>query len=185
MRLSLRNLLIGSIGLGLTWSEWSNPGVAQEKVTAKQDVARFAGPTDSGYLLPNGWHITPVGKHIPTNDLVLNIIPLADNTHALATCDGFNEHYLGLFDIEKGELIAKEPAYQSWFGLTVDEAKGRVWWAGGGAGFNHRFDLKKDSLIRTSTLEPDLKSLKPTEVAALRDRLKDDNAFRSGLCYDS
>ena len=37
------------------------------------DKPRFPGPTENGFLLPNGWHITPVGQQVETADLPLNI----------------------------------------------------------------------------------------------------------------
>ena len=38
----------------------------------KPDPTRTAGPTATGFLLPNGWHLTPAGKHLVTTDLPLN-----------------------------------------------------------------------------------------------------------------
>ena len=37
------------------------PAFADEK-------PRFAGPTGNGFLLPNGWHITPAGEQVETAD---------------------------------------------------------------------------------------------------------------------
>jgi hypothetical protein len=50
----------------------------------------YAGPTENGFLLPNGWTLSPAGKQVPLGDLPLNIIPLADGRHALVATDGFN-----------------------------------------------------------------------------------------------
>jgi hypothetical protein len=36
-------------------------------------VAQAPHPVPGGYSLPNGWQITPVGKAIPTEDLILNL----------------------------------------------------------------------------------------------------------------
>ena len=47
-----------------------------------QPPAERPGPTKDGFLLPNGWHLTPAGKHITTTDLPLNIVPLKDG-HAI------------------------------------------------------------------------------------------------------
>ncbi len=143
-----------------------------------------AGPTDTGFLLPNGWHLTPAGRHIETNDLVLNMIPLSDGRRALASCDGFNEHYLGLFDLANGKLLSKQPANQSWFGLQVSSDEKKVWWSGGGAGSLHQFELTNESLTRISAPEADVAKLSREELLALRDKLKSDNAFRSGVCLD-
>lgn len=142
------------------------------------------GPTKNGFLLPNGWHLTPAGRHVKMNDLVLNIHCLNDGKHAIATCDGFNEHYLGVVDLELGSIVAKETAYQSWFGLAVSERKNQIWWSGGGAGFLHQFKFQDLQLSRLSPSEPDVKTMKEKDLFALRDKLQKENAFRSGLVYD-
>ena len=49
---------------------------------AGDNKPRFAGPTDKGFLLPNGWHLTPAGKHVLLTDLPLNIVALRDGRHA-------------------------------------------------------------------------------------------------------
>ena len=58
-----------------------------------------AGPTERGFLLPNGWTLTPAGKHVVLTDLPLNIVPLADNRRALVATSGYNKH----------ELVADRP----------------------------------------------------------------------------
>ncbi len=55
---------------------------------------------------------------------------------------------------------------------------------GGGAGFLHQFDLKDRSWHRTSATETDATKLSREEVAALRDKLRNENAFRSGILLD-
>lgn len=45
----------------------------------------FPGSTKDGFLLPNGWHLTPVGKHVEISDLPLNIHPLKGGQYALVT----------------------------------------------------------------------------------------------------
>ncbi|MCY2976186.1 MAG: beta-propeller fold lactonase family protein [Planctomycetota bacterium] len=166
-----------SIACGQEMSTIS-PNSVQKPSTA------FAGPTQTGFLLPNGWHLTPAGRHIVTNDLVLNLIPLSDGRRALASCDGFNEHYLGLFDLADGKLLSKQSVTQSWFGLQVSKDEKKIWWSGGGAGDLHLFDLNEQSLTRISPDEVDTKRLTREEQKALREKMKADNAFRSGICLD-
>lgn len=67
-------------------------------VAVGQDKPAAVGPTDTGFLLPNGWHLTPVGRHLVTTDLPLNILPLKDGTHALVATSGYNQHNLYLVD---------------------------------------------------------------------------------------
>src|SRR5579883_3657358 len=91
---------------------------ADDKPTHKEEPKPvFPGPTKDGFLLPNGWHLTPAGRHVAIADLPLNIHPLKDNRHALVTTNGFNRHDLSLIDLTEGRVVTAEWARQSWFGL--------------------------------------------------------------------
>jgi len=63
-----RSLCLATIFLGFASSLIAD----EPKSDAKP---QYAGPTSTGFLLPNGWHITPVGQQVQTTDLPLNIIP--------------------------------------------------------------------------------------------------------------
>src|SRR5437763_11963130 len=106
-------------------------------IVAAQEKPTVPGPTPTGFLLPNGWHLTPAGRHVEIADLPLNIHPLKDGTRALVTTNGFNQHAVSLVNLAEGKVVASERARQSWFGLAVTPAEDRVWWSGGGNGFVH------------------------------------------------
>ena len=144
----------------------------------------FPGPTKDGFLLPNGWHLTPAGKHVETSDLPLNIHPLNDGKHALVTTNGFNRHDVSLVDLKDGKVVANEWARQSWFGLAVSKAEDKVWWSGGGNGYLHTFDFKDSKFERTSKKEVNPADLKVENVLKLADELKGNKVFKSGLCLD-
>jgi YVTN family beta-propeller protein len=153
-------------------------------VLLADDKPKFAGPTDKGFLLPNGWHLTPVGKHVEITDLPLNIHPLKDGRHALVTTNGFNRHEVSLVDLQEGKVVAAEWARQSWFGLAVSKAEDKVWWSGGGNGYVHTFDLKDGKFTRTSKLEINPADLKAEDLTKLSDELAAKKSFKSGLCLD-
>ena len=46
------------------------------------DKPRGVDATEQGFVLPNGWTISPAGEQVVLTDLPLNIIPLADNHHS-------------------------------------------------------------------------------------------------------
>ena len=137
------------------------------------------GQTEKGYLLPNGWTLTPAGDQVDLPDLPLNIVPLSDGRHALAATSGYNDHDLSLIDLDARSVVAKANVHQSWFGLAVDEKAGKVWWSGGGSDLVHAYDLKAEGLIRTSEAEPTAVAAKAKAKAA---RPKH---FRSGLTLDA
>ncbi len=139
---------------------------------------QFPGPTDNGFLLPNGWTLTPAGKHVVLTDLPLNIIPLADNKHALVATSGYNKHELSLVDLTKQEVVEKQTVRQSWFGLATTPAQDRVWWSGGGSNLLHTYDLKDNKFTLTSKAEA--APAKPGDG----ERPARTKEFKSGLCLD-
>jgi YVTN family beta-propeller protein len=137
------------------------------------DKPRTAGPTENGFVLPNGWIITPAGKQVILTDLPLNIVALSNGKHALVGTSGYNQHVLSLIDLTSEQVVSSSAARNSWFGMVLTPAQDKVWWSGGGADMLHTFDLKDGQLVRTSKPEvlPDKRS-------------KKENNFRSGLALD-
>jgi YVTN family beta-propeller protein len=146
----------------------------------------WPGKTDAGFLLPNGWHITPVGRHVETTDLPLNIIPLRDGKHALVATSGYNQHELYLIDLAAGTILDKQRARQTWYGLALNRAEDHVWWSGGGGSTSlHTFELKNGKFSRTSTSDPDTSKLSKEELDKLAELMKlPAKSFRSGLLLD-
>jgi YVTN family beta-propeller protein len=157
---------------------------------AADDKPARPGPTDKGFLLPNGWTLSPAGKQVPLTDLPLNILPLADGKHAIVATSGYNTHELSLVDLESLKIVDQQTVRQSWFGLTVDPSQDRVWWSGGGAGMVHSYDLKDLKLARTSPAEPGPANPKDVGTPANPKvqppiAVNKNSSFRSGLFLDA
>src|SRR5260370_36496466 len=80
-----------------------------------EDSPQYAGPTSSGFLLPNGWRLSPAGQHVVLTDLPLNILPTADGKRVLVATSGYNRHELSLIDLTTRAILSSEPVGQSWF----------------------------------------------------------------------
>ena len=140
-----------------------------------QEAPRYAGATEKGFLLPNGWTLKPAGDHVVLKDLPLNIIPLPDSKFALAATSGYNAHELTLIDLEARKVIDHKTVGQSWFGLALCPHSDRVWWSGGGGNEIHAFRLKDRHLTRA--LGPE--STPKPKASAKTSR------FRGGLAVDT
>lgn len=140
-----------------------------------QEKPRYAGPTDKGVLLPNGWTITPAGEQVIVADLPLNILPTADSRYALVATSGYNKHQLSLVDLAKKAIVDSETVQQSWFGLVQDEKSGAIWWSGGGNNLLHAFMVGGADLTRTS----------PPENVLLQKMTKGSERFRTGVAWDA
>jgi YVTN family beta-propeller protein len=154
---------------------WDPAGAQHEK--KRELTPAFAGPAPQGYLLPNGWHVTPVGRQVALTDLPLGIMTSADGTHAIVATSGYNAHELSVIELATGKKIAAETVAQSWFGLAADFKEGRLWWSGGGDGSLHHFSLTAGRLQVQESPVPKL----PTETSGRPAAL---NGFRTGLYYD-
>jgi YVTN family beta-propeller protein len=144
-----------------------------------EDRPSRPGQTEKGFVLPNGWTITPAGRQVVLADLPLNILPLADNKHVLVATSGYNKHELALIELAGGRIVDKQTVKQSWFGLAGTPDEKRLWWSGGGAGMLHSYELNDLQLKRIGTEEP------PLPKRGEKRQTPKSNSFKSGLLLDS
>jgi YVTN family beta-propeller protein len=149
--------------------------VAASATAFAADKSQFPGQKRDGFLLPNGWMITPAGQQVILKDLPLNIVPLADGRHALAATSGFNAHELTLVDLDTAAITQTETVRQSWFGAALSPAQDKLWWSGGGGAALHAFSLADGKLARADGGDP----------TSATGRGDNKNQFRSGLAFDA
>jgi YVTN family beta-propeller protein len=140
-----------------------------------EEKPEFPGQKERGFLLPNGWTITPTGEQVILKDLPLNIIPLADSRRALVATSGYNAHELTLIDLQTHEKLQTKTVHQSWFGLALTPSEDKLWWSGGGGAALHAFHLQGGQLSRADGGDP----TPAGKNASPKDR------FRSGVALDA
>jgi len=141
----------------------------------KNDRARsFPGAGEEGFLLPNGWRLTPAGQQVPLTDLPLNIIPTPDGKHSFVATSGYNAHELTAIELASGNKVALQTVPQSWFGLAVEFETGKLYWSGGGEGSVQQFGWTEGQL-------------RPQDAPIARPESEDKTklaGFRTGVCLD-
>jgi YVTN family beta-propeller protein len=98
-----------------------------EPVTAR----RLPQPIPGGYALPNGWRITPAGKSVDTEDLVLNLTTAPDGASVIATHGGFNPHGLVVIDAKTEQVTQRIPLRSAWLGLAWSLDGSKLYVSGG------------------------------------------------------
>src|SRR5262249_24035509 len=86
-----------------------------------------------GYELPNGWRLTPLGRAIPTEDMVLNVSMAPDRKAAIALHAGFNPHGLVVLDTRSEEAVQRIALKSAWLGLAWHPNGKRLFVSGGNA----------------------------------------------------
>jgi YVTN family beta-propeller protein len=155
------------------------PGVSiSEDSPAQTKPAAARGPGDDGFLLPNGWRLTPAGRHVVLTDLPLNILTSPDSRYAFVATSGYNQHELTAVELATGNKAAMATVSQSWFGLVADAGEGRFWWSGGGEGSVHHFGWME------GRFQP-LTSPLPKPSADANSKSASRPGFRTGVCLDA
>jgi YVTN family beta-propeller protein len=86
-----------------------------------------------GFELPNGWRITPLGKAIPTADLLLNLVTAPDGKAVIATHGGYNPHGLVVIDAGSETAVQRIPLKSAWLGLAWQPGGKKLFVSGGNA----------------------------------------------------
>ncbi len=146
---------------------------------ASTTAPRPASPAKGeGFLLPNGWRLTPAGAQIVLTDLPLNILTTSDGKQAFVATSGYNAHQLTVIDLATHKSLAVETVKESWYGLAHDAKTSRLWWSGGGSGTVHGLTWQDASIAKRAPLASPL----PEDLAK---KTKGSAGFRTGLAFDT
>jgi YVTN family beta-propeller protein len=118
----------------------TTPASAQTRRTVPSPLP--PGPDyASGYLLPNGWKITPAGTHIAVGDLPLRIVVSPDGRILAATNNGYSDNGISLLDLNRQARLNTILMESAWLGLQFSPDGKRLYASGGGDNKIHRFEF--------------------------------------------
>lgn len=86
-----------------------------------------------GALLPNGWSLSPAGRHAVLPDYVLNLTPSPDGRSVVALHCGHSPHGLAVLDAGTMEVRQRVPLKSAWLGLAWSPDGGTLYVSGGNA----------------------------------------------------
>ena len=90
-------------------------------------------PFKEGFYLPNGWRITPAGRAIAAEDLILNLTGSPDGKVVVAQHGGFNPHGLLVINSASEEATQRIPLKSAWLGMAWSNDGKRLFVSGGNA----------------------------------------------------
>src|SRR5690242_19925076 len=78
--------------------------------------------------LPNGWRITPAGKHIKlAGDLPMKMASVDGGSRLLVLTAGFHDHSLTVIDPRTLAVTATLDVVKAWDGMAFDPASGTIY----------------------------------------------------------
>jgi YVTN family beta-propeller protein len=140
--------------------------------------AQLPHPTQGGYDLPNGWKISPAGRAVVTEDMVLKVIASPDGRAIVALHSGFNPHGLVVIDAKTQEAVQKIRLKSAWLGMAWSPDGKTLYVSGGNA--NGKVDPQRAPIYEFSYADGRL-SEEPS--ARLEETIEKDKIYWSGLAY--
>jgi YVTN family beta-propeller protein len=107
---------------------------------------RLPGPAANGYLLPNGWTITPAGDQIQVGDLPLAVVLHPDGKHLLVSNNGYSRQSIDVVDLAKRRIVSQAVVEKAWLGLALSADGKRVYAGGGMSNSILAFGFEKDKI---------------------------------------
>jgi YVTN family beta-propeller protein len=88
--------------------------------------------TEGKMVLPNGWRVTPAGRHIKLpGDLPMKMIVTSDGKLLVNTA-GWHDHDINVIDIKSEKLEQSFDIGKNWDGMSLDPTTGIVYISSGG-----------------------------------------------------
>jgi YVTN family beta-propeller protein len=98
----------------------------------QKQAPRLPGPeSGKSYLLPNGWSLSPAGRHVQVGDFPMALVLHPDGKHLLVSNNGYGKQSVDVINIEQGKAVHSSPVEKAWLGLALN-ADGTRAYAGGG-----------------------------------------------------
>jgi YVTN family beta-propeller protein len=84
-------------------------------------------------VLPNGWRVTPAGRHIRLpGDLPMKMLIAPDGKSLLVNTGGFHDHSVNIIDLASEKLTESINVGKNWAGMCLDPKTGTIYVSGGG-----------------------------------------------------
>lgn len=81
--------------------------------------------------LPNGWKLTPAGRHLQLGDLPLNISVAPNKRWLAVTNNGYGDQTVDIIDTRSMQKVCSQPIRCSWYGLCFSPDSKRLYTSAG------------------------------------------------------
>ena len=88
-------------------------------------------PGPQGYLLPNGWMLTPAGRQIEVGDLPMNFVLDPAGRFVFTLTAGLNKHGITVVDLFSRRSVQEIALERTWLGLDLHQGQSRLYASGG------------------------------------------------------
>ncbi|HEY0245211.1 MAG TPA: bifunctional YncE family protein/alkaline phosphatase family protein, partial [Mucilaginibacter sp.] len=123
--------------------------------TALQSKAQLPGniAQTEQVLLPNGWKLSPAGRHLQLGDLPLNLQLSASGKLLAVTNNGQSTQSIQLIDPVNEKLLDEKVVGKSWYGLAFSHDEKKLYASGGNDNWIMAFDIQDNKIGKADTIK--------------------------------
>jgi DNA-binding beta-propeller fold protein YncE len=92
-------------------------------------------------LLPNGWRISPAGRHLTVGDLPLAMVQSADGRHVVVSSNGWSKPTLTVLDPKNSYVRSRLTVDHAWLGLAWGPGGRKLYSSGAADSSVREFDF--------------------------------------------
>ena len=103
--------------------------------------------------LPNGWSITPAGRHVTVGDLPLNIAVSRSQRFLAVTNNGQSTQSIQLVDTKNEKILDNKIIAKSWGGIVFSDDEKYLYVSGGNDNWILKYAIEKGRLNTVDTFK--------------------------------
>jgi YVTN family beta-propeller protein len=103
-------------------------------------------------LLPNGWRLSPEGRHVLVGALPLNLVPSPDGRLIAITTSGYTKPALSIFDTHTQQIVSHADVEHTWLGLVWHPDGKRLFASGASENVIYQYEYDKGKVTASGTI---------------------------------
>ncbi len=143
--------------------------------------AQLPHATQGGFDLANGWRITPAGRAVGTEDMVLKLVTAPDGRAVIGSHSGFNPHGIVVLDTKSQEVVQRIALKSTWMGMAWSRDGKTLYVSGGNANSSEKAGPPSRAPLYEFSYANGRLSEKPS--AQIDEIVPLDKIYWSGLAY--
>ena len=147
---SIRRLTLGCVALFVIvlCSFWAG---ARAQTLTQTSTVLPGTQADGTMLLPNGWKLSPTGRHLFLGPMPLNVVTTPDGKYAIVTNDGLSKPSLTIVDLAKWTIKNTVQVDSAWYGLAWHPDGTKLYSAGASLNNIQEFTYVDGTLTKART----------------------------------
>jgi len=121
---------------------------------AVPEAPRRPGLGANDTLLPNGWRISPAGRHLQVGDLPLSMVLSPDGRYLVVENNGYAKPTLTVVDLKRFVVLDRVPLESAWLGLAWHPDGKRVYASAGSANAVYELSWKPGTQLKVERTIP-------------------------------